>query len=226
MPARKIKESPPISTPDIVAASDTPPRRRRKEARPQELTQAALALFVSKGYAATRLEDVARLAGVSKGALYLYFDSKEALFEAVIREGILPVLDGGEAMMANYQGNAADLVRTLMFTWWENVGSTPLAGVIKLMISEAGNFPAVAAYYYDNVIVRGRRLLSEALQRGVANGEFRAIDIPMAIEVIFSPLLMLVLMRYSLTPCYPEGLPDPRAYLECHVGLLLDGLKK
>jgi AcrR family transcriptional regulator len=225
MPSRQTQESPATPAAD-VAASAAPPRRRRKEARPQELTQAALALFVSKGYAATRLEDIARLAGVSKGALYLYFDSKEALFEAVIREGILPVLDGGEAMMANYQGNAADLVRTLLFTWWNNVGSTPLAGVIKLMISEAGNFPAVATYYYDNVIVRGRRLLSEALQRGVANGEFRAIDIPMAIEVIFSPLLMLVLMRYSLTPCYPDGLPDPRAYLECHVGLLLDGLKK
>lgn len=225
MPTRKPQESPATPAADLVASA-APPRRRRKEARPQELTQAALALFVSKGYAATRLEDIARLAGVSKGALYLYFDSKEALFEAVIREGILPVLDGGEAMMANYQGNAADLVRTLLFTWWNNVGSTPLAGVIKLMISEAGNFPAVATYYYDNVIVRGRRLLSEALQRGVANGEFRAIDIPMAIEVIFSPLLMLVLMRYSLTPCYPDGLPDPRAYLECHVGLLLDGLKK
>lgn len=226
MPARKIKEYPATSAPDVAVASDAPLRRRRKEARPQELTQAALALFVSKGYAATRLEDIARLAGVSKGALYLYFDSKEALFEAVIREGILPVLDGGETMMANYQGNAADLVRTLLFTWWNNVGSTPLAGVIKLMISEAGNFPAVASYYYDNVIVRGRRLMSEALQRGVANGEFRAIDIPMAIEVIFSPLLMQVLLRYSLAPCYPEGLPDPRAYLECHVGLLLDGLKK
>lgn len=225
MPTRKLQESPATPVTDL-AVSATAPRRRRKEARPQEMTQAALALFVSKGYAATRLEDIARLAGVSKGTLYLYFDSKEALFEAVIREGILPVLDGGEAMMANYQGSAADLVRTLLFTWWNNVGSTPLAGVIKLMISEAGNFPAVASYYHDNVIVRGRRLLSEALQRGVANGEFRAIDIPMAIEVIFSPLLMLVLMRYSLTPCYPDGLPDPRAYLECHVGLLLDGLKK
>jgi AcrR family transcriptional regulator len=217
---------PPSKNENLSADDVASPRRRRKEARPHELTQAALALFVSKGYAATRLEDIARLAGVSKGALYLYFDSKEALFEAVIREGILPVLDGGEALMASYQGDAAGLVRGLLLAWWENVGSTPLAGVIKLMISEAGNFPAVAAYYYDNVIVRGRRLMSEALQRGVDSGEFRAIDIPLAIEVIFSPLLMQVLLRYSLAPCYPDGLPDPRAYLDCHIGLLLDGLKK
>ena len=74
---------------------------RRKEARPSELTAAALALFVEKGFAATRLDDVAALAGVSKGTLYLYFDSKEALFKAVIREGMVPVLERGEALLAS-----------------------------------------------------------------------------------------------------------------------------
>ena len=210
---------------DTTPPASRQPRRRRKEARPQELIQAALELFVSKGYAATRLEDVAARAGVSKGALYLYFDNKEALFEAVIREGIVPTLDAGEALLAAYQGDSAGLVRALLFTWWERVGATPLAGVIKLMISEAGNFPAVAQYYYDNVIVRGRRLMAEALQRGVASGEFRQIDVPMTIEVVFSPLLMLVIWRYSLAPCHPDGGLDPYRYLECHVGLVLDGLK-
>jgi len=201
-------------------------RRRRKEARPQELTQAALELFVSKGYAATRLEDIAHLAGVSKGALYLYFSGKEALFEAVIREGIVPAIDVGEAMVSNYQGSAADLVRDLLYGWWDNVGGTSLAGVIKLMVSEAGNFPAVAQYYYDNVISRGRRLMAEALQRGVATGEFRELDVPMTIEVLFAPLLMMAIMRFSLAPCHPEGRIDPRRLIECHVSILLDGLKK
>lgn len=219
----------PKSSPLTPASSDAvepKARRRRKEARPQELTQAALELFVSKGYTATRLEDIAARAGVSKGALYLYFSGKEALFEAVIREGIVPTIDVGEAMVSNYQGSVAGLVRDLLYGWWDNVGATPLAGVIKLMVSEAGNFPAVAQYYYDNVIVRGRRLMSEALQRGVATGEFREIDVPMTIEVLFAPLLMMVIMRYSLAPCHPEGGIDPRRLLECHVGLLLDGLKK
>ncbi len=218
------KTIPPVVTANDAAAPKV--RRRRKEARPQELTQAALDLFVSKGYAATRLDEIAARAGVSKGALYLYFSGKEALFEAVIREGILPALDEGEALLSSYQGNSATLVRDLLFGWWANVGATPLAGVIKLMISEAGNFPAVAQYYYDNVIVRGRRLMSEALQRGVASGEFREIDVPMTIEVVFAPLLMMVIWRYSLAPCHPEGGVDPLKFLDCHVSLVLDGLKK
>lgn len=218
--------SPPADSLQPSAADEPKTRRRRKEARPHELTQAALELFVSKGYAATRLDDIAARAGVSKGALYLYFNSKEALFEAVIREGILPALDEGEAMLANYQGDAASLVRQFLFAWWENVGATPLGGVIKLMISEAGNFPAVAQFYYDNVIVRGRQLMAAALQRGVSSGEFRDIDVPMTIEVIFAPLLMMVVWRYSLAPCHPEGGVDPLRFLECHVSLVLDGLKK
>ena len=80
----------------------TTPRKRRKEARPTELTAAALALFVEKGFSATRLEDVASRAGVSKGTLYLYFDSKEALFKAVIQEGILPVVVENEATNPTY----------------------------------------------------------------------------------------------------------------------------
>ena len=81
--------------------SATPvPRKRRKEARPSELLEAALELFVEKGFAATRLEDVASRAGVSKGTLYLYFENKDALFKAVVQEGIIPVIAENEAIAA------------------------------------------------------------------------------------------------------------------------------
>ena len=85
------------------------PRKRRKEARPSELAAAALTLFVEKGFAATRLEDVAKVAGVSKGTLYLYFDSKEALFKSVIQEGVIPVLIEGESIAARHSGSAFSL---------------------------------------------------------------------------------------------------------------------
>lgn len=105
----------------------TLPRRRRKEARPSELTAAALALFVEKGFAATRLEEIAIRAGVSKGTLYLYFDSKEALFKAVIQEGIVPVVAEGEAIAASHDGSAAELLERLLENWWSRIGkrSTP-----------------------------------------------------------------------------------------------------
>lgn len=198
------------------------PRRRRKDARPSELTAAALELFVEKGFAATRLDDVAAHAGVSKGTLYLYFDSKEALFKAVVEEGIVPLLTAAEQQMAEYQGSSADLLRRLLFGWWEQIGGTWLAGVPKLVISEAHNFPEVAQYYHDNVILRGRALMRKVLQRGVASGEFRALDVETAIDVMLAPLLMLVIWRYSLRFCGRET--DPQTFLQTHFDLLVHGL--
>ena len=116
------------------------------------MTAAALELFVERGFATTRLEDVAARAGVSKGTLYLYFDSKEALFKAVIEEGIVPTLVAAEQQLAEHSGSAAELLRKLLFGWWQQIGGTRLAGVPKLIISESRNFPEVAQYYHDKVI--------------------------------------------------------------------------
>lgn len=199
------------------------PRTRRKEARPSELTSAALDLFVEKGFAATRLDDVAARAGVSKGTLYLYFDSKEALFKSVIEEGIVPALAAAEQRLAGYQGNSADLLRGLLLGWWEQIGGTRLAGVIKLIISESRNFPEVAQYYHDNVIQRGRSLLRAALLRGMESGEFRKMDVDSCIDVIIAPLLMLVVWRYSF--CFCGNDIEPQEYLDTHFDLLIHGLR-
>lgn len=201
---------------------DSRPRRRRKDARPSELTAAALDLFVEKGFAATRLDDVAARAGVSKGTLYLYFDSKEALFKAVIEEGIVPMLVAAEKTMAEYQGSSADLLRSLLFGWWQQIGSTHLAGVPKLIISESRNFPEVAKYYYDNVILRGRNLIAAVLNRGIERREFRQMEINACIDVIMAPLLMLVVWRFSFCNC--GGDIEPQRFLETHFDLLVRGL--
>lgn len=198
------------------------PRRRRKDARPSELTAAALDLFVEKGFAATRLDDVAARAGVSKGTLYLYFDSKEALFKAVIEEGIVPALAAAEQQLAGYQGSSAGLLQALLNGWWQQIGNTHLGGVVKLIISESRNFPDVAQYYHDHVIVRGRSLLRAALNRGIAAGEFREMDVESCIDVAIAPLLMLVIWRYSF--CFCGNDIDPATFLRTHVDLLVNGL--
>ena len=198
------------------------PRRRRKEARPGELTAAALDLFVEKGFAATRLDDVALRAGVSKGTLYLYFDSKEALFKAVVEEGIVPFLVAAEQKTAEHDGATIDLLRSLLFGWWEEIGATRLAGVTKLVISESHNFPEVAQYYHDKVIVRGSALLRKVLQRGIERGEFRTLDLETAIDVIYAPLMMLVVWRSSMRFCARDT--DPATYLKTHFDLLVQGL--
>ncbi|MBP7204584.1 MAG: TetR/AcrR family transcriptional regulator [Propionivibrio sp.] len=197
-------------------------RRRRKDERPSELVAAVLDLFVERGFAATRLDDVAARAGVSKGTLYLYFESKEALFKAVIEEAIVPLLASAEDVIANDQGTSIDLLRRLLNGWWEQIGATRLAGVPKLIIAEARNFPAVAQYYHDAVIVRGRALLRTLLQRGIERGEFRPLDLETAIDVIYAPLMMLVVWRSSLCFCAKET--DPATYLKTHFDLLVQGL--
>lgn len=206
----------------VPAQSVSRRRTRRKEARPSELTAAALDLFVEKGFAATRLDDVAARAGVSKGTLYLYFDSKEALFKAVVEEGIVPALAAAEQRFAEFEGSSAELLRSLLLGWWQQIGNTRLGGVPKLIISESRNFPEIAQFYHDRVISRGRSLLRAALQRGVAAGEFRPLDIESCIDVIIAPLLMLIVWRYSLCSCGNDI--DPERFLDTQFGILINGL--
>lgn len=204
---------------------EQPVRQRRKEARPAELITAALDLFVERGFAATKLDEVAARAGVSKGTLYLYFASKEELFKAVIQQGILPALEQGEEMLAQHTGDTAELLRDLIYRWWEVVGNTRQAGILKLIISEAGNFPEVARYFHDNVTRRVDELLSTVLRQGMERGEFRPIDIQSAIDLIGAPIMMRVIWQYSIQPYTSCGSSDTDTYMRTNVELLLNGLQ-
>jgi AcrR family transcriptional regulator len=201
-----------------------PPRwERRKDARPAELLSAALDLFVERGYAATRLDDVAKRAGVSKGTVYLYFPSKEELFKAVVREGLVPLLERGEKMVAEHTGSTAELIRNLVRGWWEGIGMTPYAGLPKLMISECRNFPELGQFYVDEVITRGHKLVHKAVQRGLDSGEFRDLDPAYVTRLTFAPLVLMVVWRYSFDFC-GAGEIDPDAYIDQHLDILLRGL--
>ena len=208
----------------VLAKVIEPRWARRKDARPGELATAALELFVERGFAATRLDDVAKRAGVSKGTLYLYFDSKDDLFKAVIREGIVSRIVEFEDRMRAYRGSSAELMRLLVKTWWEKIGATKLAGITKLMMSEAGNFPELAKYYHDEVIVRGMALFAAAIQRGIDSGEFRPIELEHTPHICAAPVVMLMLWRNSFDLCGTERM-DPDQYLATHTELLLRGLR-
>ena len=125
---------------------------RRKDARPQELLDAALDHFVARGFAATRLDDVAKSAGVSKGTLYLYFSSKEELLKAVVRESIVPLIGQAESVIEQFEGSSEELFRLVIHTWWDNVGASKLSGLPKLMMAAAGNFPELARFYQEEVV--------------------------------------------------------------------------
>jgi AcrR family transcriptional regulator len=198
---------------------------RRKEARPSEILDAALDLFVERGYAATRLEDVAQRAGVSKGTVYLYFDSKEDLFKAVVRSGIVRAIEDAELQLAGLDEPSAELLRRLFAGWWAHIGSTRLSGIPKLMIAEAQNFPELARFYYAEVVQRGSRLFEQMIARGIARGEFRAVNVDYAARALVAPLIMRTLLQHSFLPCAGPDAFDAPAYFDHTLDLLLDGLR-
>lgn len=205
-------------------SSESKPRwERRKDARPHELLAAALDLFVERGYAATRLDDVAARAGVSKGTLYLYFANKEELFKAVVRENVVPVLGEAEEIVGNFTGHSAELFREIVLGWWERIGATKLAGITKLMMAESHNFPEVAQFYHDEVISRANGMVVRLLQRGIERGEFRSIDLEQAKHVVCAPMIMLMMWRHSFNACCSEPIA-PEAYLRSFIDVVLHGL--
>lgn len=205
-------------------AAKEPRWERRKQDRPQELLAAALRLFAERGYAATRLEDVAALAGVSKGTLYLYFENKESLFKSVVRANMLPLLYEAEAMVENHSGSSADLLRELLLGWWEAAAHSGLNSIARLMMTESRHFPELARFYHDEVILRGDAMVVRMLERGMARGEFRQIDAAAMKKVIVAPVLMLMLWEQSFDPGALTPI-DPQTYLASLIDLCINGLR-
>lgn len=203
----------------------TPKRARRKEARPGELVKAALDLFVEKGFAATRVEEVAARAGVSKGTLFLYFESKEDLFKAVIRENIANLFPAWNEEFKTFKGSSTEMLHYAMESWWLNVGNTPASGIVKLVISEAQNFPEVAAFYQSEVVEPGRNLLQSILQRGVDSGEFCQMDTSKSVFSIIAPMIFLMMWKHSMGACAASAdIIDPQEFIHLHLDLLLNGI--
>ena len=199
-------------------------RQRRKEERPQELLDAALALFVEKGFAATRSEEVAARAGVSKGTLYLYFPSKEELLKAVIREHVSSRIAAGVQRVQGFEGPAAELLREVLGGWWSRLYDSPASAVFKLVITEVRNFPEIAQFYSQEVVHPGEQIIGSILQRGVESGEFRPIDVPSAVHSLVFPMVMLCLHKHSLGACTPMHDLDPHRFIHAHIELVLGGM--
>jgi AcrR family transcriptional regulator len=202
-----------------------PLRQRRKEARPQELLDAALALFVEKGFAATRSDEVAVRAGVSKGTLYLYYPSKEELLKAVIQQNLSQLIAEGSGIADEFEGPTAELLAFLMHTWWDRVGNTPAGGIHKIMMSEVRNFPEIAEFYRDEVIQPANDLLMRTLRRGIERGEFREVPIAEVTHVLFAPLIFMALHKHSFGACPADGMDiDADRVIATHIDLVLHGL--
>ncbi len=212
------------TAPNVSAHASTTLRQRRKEERPQELLDAALALFVEKGFAATRSEEVAARAGVSKGTLYLYFPSKEELLKAVIRDHVSSQISAGAQRVQDSKGTAAELLREVLAGWWSQLYDSPASAVFKLVITEVRNFPEIAQFYSQEVVRPGEQIIGSILQRGVESGELRPIDVPSAVHSLVFPMVMLCLHKHSLGACTPLHDLDPHRFIQAHIDLMLSGM--
>jgi AcrR family transcriptional regulator len=208
-----------------TAESAIKPRwERRKQARPAELIAAALELFVDKGYAGTRLEDVAARAGVSKGTLYLYFENKEELVKAVVRESIVARLSEFADEASRFSGPSDELLKRLIRGWWTDYGDSTAGGIGKLMMAESGNFPEIARFFLEEVIEPWHALLAKAVARGIERGEFRAVEVETFVRVLTAPLVMLSLWKRSFGPCSAQPL-DAERFIQTLLDTFLSALK-
>ena len=199
--------------------------RRRKEARPQEILDAALAVFAEKGFAAAKLEEIAKRAGVSKGTIYLYFESKEAVFKALIQERLASRVGGFAELLNDYQGSSAELLAQLIRGFGMIMSTSDLVVLPKMVMAEAGNFPELARVYREEVIDKGLALLGEVIERGVRRGEFRDIPKQHAARLVVGPLMIIAIWRTTFARFDSEPY-DYSGLVEAHIETLLRGLAR
>lgn len=187
-----------------------PKWRRRKEARPGEIVEAALEVFAEKGFAAARLEDIAARAGVSKGALYLYFETKQDLFAAVVRQAVAPNIAAVEAMAAGLDAPFADIARLIFARVAQVMKETKISAVAKMVIAESRNFPDLARIWHDDVVSRALGFLCGLIVRAQEKGEVRPGDPRIHALSLVGPLVMGVLWREVMVPvgAQPFDLPE------------------
>ncbi len=161
--------------------------QRKKEERPQEILDAALELFVKQGFAATKVSQIARKAGVTPGTLYVYYKNKESILQEVVMKALRPIFYDADEILGKYKGSAVDLLFILIEKWWEAVGGeSKISGVPKLVSAEASNFPQLSEFYIKNILNPGFNYIRLVLEYGIRTGEFMVRNVDAASYAILS----------------------------------------
>lgn len=208
----------------MTEVMDTAPlsrREKQKEARRLELIDAALAVFSRVGFAAAKMDDVADEAGVSKGTVYLYFDSKEQLFEGVVKAKMLPAFESAAEMLIDLNAPAADRLKTFFRFFYKKVLDTDRRQIMRLIISEGPNFPHLAEFYHTTILSRGHAILNAIIQHGIETGEFRQLSGQSLMHNVVAGALVAGLWKMVFDPFQPIDLDD---YFDTHLDLILNGL--
>lgn len=207
-----------------VGPPNTGPRwRRRKEARPAEILTAALESFAEHGYESSRLEDIAKRAGCTKGTIFLYYESKAELFKAVIRDVMVPLLKECETTIRDHQGTSRDLFEKLLRLRWERAGVSRLSGLAKLLFAETDRYPELAKFYYDEIHSKNQALLRQVLEQGIATGEFRPFDTNSVARIAIAPIVLAGIWKHSFGPVVEQQL-DTEDHFRTTLDILFRGI--
>ena len=200
-----------------------PKFKRRKAERPDEIVAAAFQVFAEKGFAAARLDDIAARAGVSKGAIYLYFATKEDIFRAVVEQAVAPNLGHVRAAIAAHPDSFPDLLRSFVAVIAGLIESSPLGGVLKMVVGESRNFPQLAQAWHDTLVAPALMAMTAAIAAAQARGELRSCDPRLAAIGLISPMLVGVIWRETFVPVGAAPLDIP-ALARQHVETWLAGM--
>ncbi len=206
----------------MTETSSPKPRKRRKDERPNEIIAAGLLEFAEKGFAGTRLDDVAARAGIVKGTIYRYFADKEALFEAALQSRVAPVFDILESNLLTFEGSSETLLKTVIPQIYREMFDGDLQILMRIIIAEGGRHPKIGEAYYMRSIAPGRCLIDAIVRRGIARGEFRegpATKLPM---ILVAPAIMTMVWKMTFDRFDPISV---ETFLEAHLDLVLAGIR-
>ena len=196
--------------------------QRRKEDRPAEITAAAMSAFAEKGFAATKVEDVARRAGVSKGLLYLYFKTKEDLFKAVIRNFVSPKVDALIENIETTDMTAGEFLAGPFLKFAQSIPKSPARILVRLLVSEGPRHPDLVAWYWENVVSRGLEALRTLLVKGVRSGEFRPSALDNFPHLLVAPVVFSMLWKQLFEA---QATLDTDRMIAQHIEFVLDSIR-
>jgi AcrR family transcriptional regulator len=176
------------------AAATAGNRAERAAERRAAIVEAAMAEFIARGFAATRLDDIAKRAGVAKGTLYLHFKDKESMFEELIRTAIVPLV-GRLTGPPPAGGSIRDVIEGIALMFIQEITTTPRADIVRLIIAEGPRFPAIADFYYREVISRGLAGMRALIELAIARGEIRQAELARFPQILIAPAIVAVIWK-------------------------------
>lgn len=197
-------------------------RALQKEMRRNEIIEAGLQEFTAQGFSNTRLEDVAERAGIGKGTIYLYFESKESLFEEVIRTSLFPARDEAEDLVEGFVGSAEELLTLHTQRMYTISVNEKIPELLAMVIGEGNRFPQLSDFFFKEMVGRNRELMRSIIKRGIASGEFKETGIEDYTQILIAPVLVSALWKLQFDAHAPL---DMNTFAKIHIEFILRGLK-